>query len=264
MTTAMTEAKKELDMEKLLKDQVAIITGGNAGIGKAIAHKFAEHGASVAIFGTNEERGKLVVSELQDVVGAEGKVEFFKVDVSNTQDVLDSCKAVLENFGKVDILVNNAGITRDNLLLKMSEEDWDAVLDVNLKSVFNTSKALSRAMMKARRGKIINISSVVGVMGNAGQANYAASKAGMLGLTKSLAKELASRNLCINCIAPGYIQTKMTEALTDQQKDAIIEHIPLRRLGQPEDIANAALFLASQMGDYVTGQVLTVDGGMVM
>ena len=166
--------------------------------------------------------------------------------------------------GRIDILVNNAGITRDNLLMKMTEEDWDRVIAVNLKSVYNTCQALVRSMLKARNGKIINITSVVGLNGNAGQANYAASKAGMIGFTQSLAKEVASRGICVNCIAPGFIKTPMTGVLTETQKEAIIKQVPMGRLGNPEEIAHAAVFLASSLSDYVTGQVLTVDGGMVM
>jgi 3-oxoacyl-[acyl-carrier protein] reductase len=178
--------------------------------------------------------------------------------------VSETVEKLIQDWGKIDILVNNAGITRDNLLMKMSEEDWDLVMDVNLKSVYNTCKALCRPMMKARNGAIINISSVIGLTGNAGQINYAASKAGMIGFTKSLAKELASRGVRANCIAPGYIETQMTDGLPAPVKEAIITKIPMSRIGQPRDIAHAALFLASDLSSYMTGQILTVDGGMVM
>lgn len=246
-------------MQDLLKGQVAIVTGGTAGIGRAIALKLAEQGAKVAIFGTNRERGAQVVEE----IGPE-KACFTSVDISKTADVENACKQVLDQFKQVDILVNNAGVTLDQLIMKMSEEEWDKVIDVNVKSCYNTCRALVRPMMKARKGKIINISSVVGLIGNPGQVNYAASKAAILGFTKALALELASRSICVNCVAPGYIETAMTEVLTGAQKEAILAKIPLGKMGQPSDIANAVLFLASSLADYITGQVFTVDGGMVM
>ncbi len=249
---------------KLLKDKVAIVTGGTAGIGKAIALKFASQGASVVIFGTNEARAVEVVKEMESLAESNQKFLFKLLDISDKKAVDEAISSVLTSFGTVDILVNNAGITADGLLMKMSENDWDRVIAVNLKSVYNTSQALVRPMLKARRGKIINISSVVGLMGNAGQTNYAASKAGMIGMTKALAKEVASRGLCVNCIAPGFIQTSMTDELTEAQKEVIFKQIPMGRLGLPEEIAHAALFLASSMSDYLTGQTLTVDGGMVM
>lgn len=249
----------------LLKDKKAIVTGASRGIGKAIAKKFAEEGASLALFGTQRARGEAACEEIKQAMrNLSGNVVFYEVNVANMKEIDEAIKQVLTDFGTVDILVNNAGITRDNLLLKMSEEDWDTVLNTNLKALFNTSKAIIRTMMKARFGKIINISSVVGLIGNAGQVNYAASKSGIIGFTKSLAKELASRNICINCIAPGFIQTEMTDVLSDVQKQALLTQIPLQRLGRGEEIANAALFLASGLSDYITGQVLTVDGGMVM
>ena len=190
--------------------------------------------------------------------------ESFIVNVSEKLTVETAIQQLLTKWGQIDILVNNAGITRDGLLMRMTEEDWDQVIDVNLKSVYNTCQALVRSMIKAKSGKIINISSVVGLTGNAGQANYAASKSGMIGFTKALALELATRNICVNCIAPGFIQTRMTEALTDGQKEGILKKIPMGRMGDPQDIANAAVYLASNLSDYITGQVLTVDGGMVM
>lgn len=250
-------------MNQMLKGQTAIVTGATAGIGKAIAKRYAEQGAFVVVIGTNTDRGEAVAEELKALPGSAG-ASFMKVDVSKMQNVEQAVKSVLELRGQVDILVNNAGITRDQLLMKMSEEDWDSVMDINVKSCYNTCKALARTFLKAKKGRIINISSVVGLTGNAGQVNYAASKAAMVGLTKALAKELASRNILVNCIAPGYIATAMTEVMTPAQKEATLATIPLGRMGNPEDIANAALFLASPMADYVTGQVITVDGGMVM
>lgn len=248
-----------------LKGKSALVTGGTAGIGKAIACLYAKSGADVAIFGTNRERAEQVLKELEALkIDPAQKVCYFLVDVSKSKEVDETVTELLKDFGKIDILVNNAGVTRDGLLMKMSEEDWDTVLDINLKSVYNTCKALSRPMMKAKSGTIINISSVIGLTGNAGQANYAASKSGMIGFTQSLAKELASRGVRANCVAPGYIETQMTESLPLPVKEAILSKIPLSRIGQPMDVANAALFLASDLSAYITGQVLTVDGGMVM
>lgn len=247
-------------MNKLLKDQVAIVTGATAGIGKAIAQEFVENGAKVVVIGTNIERGQEVVQQLNQI--SSDSAYFFQVNVAKTQEVKEVVAKILEQFGQVDILVNNAGITRDQLLMKMSEEDWDNVLEVNVKSCYNFCQALVRAMMKARTGKIINISSVVGLIGNPGQVNYAASKAAMIGFTKALAKELAPRNICVNCIAPGFIETSMTQAMTEEQKKATVEAIPLKRMGAPKDIAKTALFIA--LSDYITGQVITVDGGMAI
>lgn len=252
-------------MHLLLKGKSAVVTGGTAGIGKAIALLFASQGADVAIFGTSAERASSSVKEIEAArAHPDQKVVSYLVNVSKTKETDVAIQEILSLFGKVDILVNNAGITRDNLLMRMSEEDWDAVLEVNLKSVYNTCKSLSRAMMKAKSGSIINISSVIGLMGNAGQINYAASKAGMIGFTKSLAKEFSSRGVRANCVAPGYIETQMTEVLPPQVKEGILTKIPLGRIGQPQDIAQAVLFLASDLSGYVTGQVLAVDGGMVM
>ena len=250
---------------QLLKGKKAIVTGGTAGIGKAIASIFAEHGADVIIFGTNPERAEQALKEIEAVkANPEQKILSFLVDVSLTKEVDEAIQKILAQFGNVDILVNNAGITRDNLLMKMSEEDWDRVMAVNLKSVYNTCRALARPMMKARSGSVINIASVIGLTGNAGQANYAASKSGMIGFTKSLAKELASRGVRANCVAPGYIETQMTDVLPAQVKEAVLAKIPLSRIGHPRDIANAVLFLATDLSSYVTGQVLAVDGGMVI
>ncbi len=245
----------------MLIGQNAIVTGGTAGIGKAIALQFARQGANVAVFGTNADRGQKVVDEIQNETNV--TAFFISVDVSKTQEVQKAVDQVLEKFGSIEILVNNAGIVRDGLLLRMSEADWDRVLEVNLKSVYNLSKAVLRPMMKAKKGKIVNVSSVIGLTGNAGQVNYAASKSGIIGVTKSLAKELASRNIYVNCIAPGFIETNMTSELNDTLKGEILNNIPLKRMGRPEEIANAALFLVSD-GNYITGQVLAVDGGMTM
>lgn len=249
----------------MLKGKKALITGGTAGIGKGIALAMAREGAHVVIFGTNEERASLVVEEMRALVEGSGQMFFYHlVDVADKASVDSAIQAVLAQMGGVDILVNNAGITKDGLLMKMSEEDWDQVLATNLKSVYNTCQSLVRVMLKARSGKIINISSVVGITGNAGQSNYAASKAGMIGFTKALAQEVASRGVCVNCIAPGFIQTKMTDVLNEGQKEGILRQIPMGKMGVPEDIANAVVFLASPLSDYITGQVLAVDGGMVM
>jgi len=250
---------------QLLKGKKALITGGTAGIGKAIACLYVEQGADVVIFGTNKERADLAVKEIEACrANPEQKVASYLVNVSQSKEVDATVEQLLKSWGQIDILVNNAGITRDNLLVRMSEEDWDLVVDVNLKSVYNLCRAFARPMMKARAGTIINITSVIGLTGNAGQVNYAASKSGMIGFTKSLAKELASRNVRANCVAPGYIETQMTEGLSDQIKESILTKIPLSRIGKPRDIANAALYLASDLASYVTGQVITVDGGMVM
>lgn len=250
---------------QLLKGKKALITGGTAGIGKEIALGFAKQGADVAIFGTHAERAAQVIQELEQYrLFPEQRFESFLVNVSDKSSVESTIQTLLSKWNQIDILVNNAGITRDGLLMRMTEEDWDQVIDVNLKSVYNTCQALVRSMIKAKKGKIINISSVVGLTGNAGQANYAASKSGMIGFTKALAQELATRGICVNCIAPGFIQTRMTDELTDVQKEGILKKIPMGRMGDPQDIANAAVFLASDLAGYVTGQVLTVDGGMVM
>lgn len=247
------------EMEGLeLSGQVALVTGGTAGIGKAIAKELLAAGCQVAIFGTHPGRG----AQAEEELGSHCK--FFPVNVASFEAVQEGVKEVVATLGSPSIVVNNAGITKDNLLLRMSEEDWDAVLDVNLKSCFNLSKAVVRPMMKQRKGKIINITSVVGINGNGGQANYAASKAGLIGITKSLAKELAPRQICVNCVAPGYIETAMTDQLTEKQKEEILSRVPLSKMGKPEDIAKAVLFLAGEGGDYITGQVIVVDGGMVM
>lgn len=249
-------------MNNLLSDKIALITGGTAGIGKAIALKFAEQGAQVLLFGTNQERGDSAAEEIN--AAHSGKAQFFQVDVSDFNAVNETIKQILSLHGRVDILVNNAGITKDQLLMRMNEQDWDNVMNVNVKSCYNTCHALVRPMMKAKSGKIINMSSVIALTGNAGQTNYAASKAAMIGFTKALAKEVASRGICVNCLAPGFISTAMTDLLSESLKEATLNHIPLGRFGSPDEIANAALFLASNLSDYITGQVISVDGGMAM
>ena len=248
--------------EQLLKDQIAIITGGTNGIGRAIAERFAKEGAKVLLLATSLERGEKAVKEITSATQP-GQAEFFQVDVSDTPRVKEIIDAIGEKYGRIDILVNNAGITRDQLLMKMTEEDWDRVLDVNAKSCFNTCKAVIRGMMKARKGRIINITSVVGLTGNTGQANYAASKAGMIGFTKSIALELGSRNIRCNAIAPGFIETEMTAKLNEDVVKGWRDAIPLKRGGTPEDVANVCVFLGSEMSAYVTGQVINVCGGML-
>lgn len=249
-------------MERLLHGKVAVITGGTAGIGKGIAEKFAAQGASVVIIGTNTERGETALGELKAISSAEQIPAFYALDVSKTADVEKVVGEILAAYGKIDILVNNAGITRDQLLMKMQEADWDDVLAVNVKSCYNTCRYVIRSMMKARHGKIINVSSVVGITGNAGQTNYGASKAAMIGFSKSLAKEVASRNVNVNVIAPGFTETKMTKEMGESAADEILGRIPFGRMGTTEDIANSALFLASSLADYITGQVVVVDGGL--
>lgn len=239
-----------------MKDQVAIVTGGTRGIGKAIVLRLVKAGAKVAVIGTNESLGQ----ELLQQIG--GEHTFYKVDVANTAQVGESVKQIIEKYGKVDLLVNNAGITQDQLLMKMTEKNWDEVMAVNVKSCYNWCHALVRFMMKARKGSIINISSVVGLIGNPGQANYAASKGAMIAFTKALAKEVASRNIYVNCICPGYIRSSMTEVLSEEQKKSILAQIPLERMGEAEDVAEAVLFLAGSK--YITGHTMTVDGGMTM
>ena len=246
----------------LLAEKTALVTGASRGIGRATALELAKAGAKVAVnFAGNRTAAEEVVSLIE---AAGGQAMLVQADVGNAVDVETMLKAVVERFGKIDILVNNAGITRDNLIMRMKEEDWDAVIHTNLKGIFNCTKAVSKLMMKQRYGRIINMASVVGVMGNAGQANYAAAKAGVIGFTKSMAKELASRNITVNAVAPGYISTDMTAALPEQAKAELQAQIPLQRLGTPEDVAAAVLFLVSPGADYITGQTLHVDGGMVM
>ncbi len=244
-----------------LTDQVVLVTGGSRGIGFAIAKRFVESDAQVIISSRSEESLNAAAEKLS---AGNKLVEAIPCDVSNPEAIQALINAVIEKYDRIDVLVNNAGITRDNLMLRMNEQDWDRVVDTNLKGVFFTTKFASRYMLKQKSGCIINISSVVGITGNPGQTNYAASKSGILGLTKATALELASRNIRVNAIAPGYITTEMTEKLTDKQKQELTALIPLKKLGTPEDVANLAVFLASDQASYITGQVLRVDGGMVM
>ncbi|AFK05343.1 3-oxoacyl-(acyl-carrier-protein) reductase [Emticicia oligotrophica DSM 17448] len=246
----------------LLQNKVALVTGASRGIGREIAKKFAEQGANVAFtYLSSVEKGQALEAEL----AAYGvKAKGFRSDASDFAAAEQLVTDVVAEFGTLDILVNNAGITRDTLLMRMSEEQWDEVLRVNLKSVFNLTKAATKPMMRAKSGSIINITSVVGLMGNAGQANYSASKAGILGFTKSVAKELGSRNIRSNALAPGFIETEMTGELNEKALEEWLKNIPLRRAGQGEDVANACVFLASDMSKYITGQTLQVDGGMLM
>ncbi len=242
----------------LLSEKVAIVTGGTRGIGRAIVEKFAENGAKVVFTGTSQVSDDMA-ARLADL---HADYRFVKADAASSADAEMVVKTCIDVFGRVDVLVNNAGITRDGLLMRMSEENWDDVLRVNLKSVFNYTKAVQSVMLRQRAGSIISISSVSGIGGNAGQANYAAAKAGIIGFTKSVAKELGSRNIRCNAIAPGLIETDMTQKLSDEAREAIAKTIALRRTGKPQDVANTALFLASDLASYITGQVIICDGGM--
>ena len=245
----------------LLEDKTAIITGGSRGIGKAIVEIFVKQGANVAFtYSSSSDAAKAIEKKLST---NRVKVKSYKSDASNFEEAQVLATSVLEEFGSIDILINNAGITKDNLLMRMSEEDFDRVIQVNLKSVFNMTKAVQRTMLKQRKGSIINMSSVIGVKGNAGQSNYAASKAGIIGFTKSMAIELGSRNIRSNAIAPGFIVTEMTNELGEETIKQYFEAIPIKRGGTPEEIANACVFLGSDMSSYITGQVLNVDGGML-
>jgi 3-oxoacyl-[acyl-carrier protein] reductase len=245
-----------------LQDRVAVVTGAGRGIGKAIAERFAAEGAKVAVVSRTEANSVSAA----EAINAQfpGAAKPYAVDVADSAAVLAIGKQIIADFGTVDILVNNAGVTRDTLALRMSDEDWDLVLDTNLKGAFNLVKAVQRNILKSKCGRIINISSVIGLIGNAGQCNYAASKAGLIGFSKSLAREFAGRGVTVNAIAPGFISTDMTHGLNDQIKDEILKKVPLGCLGEASDISNAAAFLASDEARYITGQVLTVDGGMVM
>ncbi len=244
-----------------LDQKNAIVTGSARGIGRSIALKLAEEGANVVIVDVNYE----LALETSEEIKKMGRKSFaMKVDVTKYDEVEAMIQKTKEELGSVDILVNNAGITKDNLILKMTPEDFDLVVDINLKGVFNGIKAAFPVMMKQKSGKIVNIASVIGLMGNVGQANYSASKGGVIALTKTAARELASRGVCVNAVAPGYIQTPMTDKLPDNVKEEILKLVPLRRMGQPEDVANVVLFLASPDSDYITGQTIVVDGGMVM
>ena len=242
----------------LFENKVVMVTGGAAGIGLATATGFVKEGAKVAICDVNPEAGKTTAESL----GPEAT--FQQVDVSDNKSVNDWVESVVSQYGQIDVLVNNAGITRDGLIMRMKEADWDAVLNVNLKSAFNCIKAVSKTMVKQRSGRIINLASVVGVIGNPGQANYVASKAGIIGLTKAVAKELASRNITVNAVAPGFIETDMTASLPDKAREAMVAQIPMGRAGTARDIAAAVVFLASDQAVYITGQIIHVSGGMYM
>jgi len=246
----------------MLSGKVALVTGASRGIGRAIALELAKHGANVVVnYAGSKNKAEEVVAEIK-ALGREAYA--VQADVADSEAVQAMVKEAIDRFGSLDILVNNAGITRDNLMMRMKEEDFDAVINTNLKGVFNCSKAVMRQMMKQRSGRIINLTSVVAVLGNAGQANYVAAKAGVIGLTKSMARELASRNVTVNAVAPGFIDTDMTEVLTEDVKTEMLKQVPLGTLGQPEQIAKVVRFLASDDADYMTGQTLHVDGGMVM
>ena len=246
----------------MLTGKVAIVTGASRGIGKAIAQTLAENGATVILnYNGSTEAAETTAAAIRS---AGGRAEAMKCNVAEDAESAAFVKTVLEKYGRVDILVNNAGITRDNLIVRMTEEEFDAVLDTNLKGAFHMIKHLTRTFMKQRDGRIINIASVSGILGNAGQANYSASKAGLIGLTKSVARELASRNICVNAVAPGFIHTDMTEKLPESVREGAVGQIPLGKMGSPEDVAQAVLFLAGEASAYITGQVLCVDGGMAM
>lgn len=246
----------------MLTNKIALVTGASRGIGAAIAKSLAAEGATVVInYNGSKDKAQAVADEIQ---AAGGNAEIYQCSVSDYTACGEMIQELIKKYGRIDILVNNAGITRDGLLMKMSEEDFDAVIDTNLKGAFHTIRHMSRYFLKQKSGKIINISSVSGILGNAGQANYSASKAGVIGLTKSVARELASRGINVNAIAPGFIATDMTEAMPQEAKDTMTENIPLKRIGETKDIANMAVFLASDKSDYITGQVFAVDGGMTI
>ncbi|WP_416387371.1 3-oxoacyl-[acyl-carrier-protein] reductase [Caminicella sporogenes] len=245
-----------------LSGKTAIVTGGSRGIGKAIALKLAEKGADIVVnYTSNFEKAQEVVEKIKSMGR---KAIAIKADVSNPDDVANLVKEVSKNFESIDILVNNAGITRDGLLIRMKDEDWDKVININLKGTYLCTKLVGKKMMKQRSGKIINVASVVGIIGNAGQANYSASKAGVIGFTKSAAKELAARGITVNAVAPGFIETEMTDKLPADVIENYKKNIPIARFGKPEDVANVVAFLASEKANYITGQVINVDGGMVM
>jgi 3-oxoacyl-[acyl-carrier protein] reductase len=248
-------------MNALLAEKVAVVTGAGRGIGREIAFTLAAEGATVAACGRTPAHVEAVAAE---ITTRGGRARAYAVDVANAEQVTATVERILTDLGRVDVLVNNAGVTRDQLLMRLSEADWDAVLDTNLKGAFLFTKALSRPMLKQRSGRIINISSISGLTGNAGQSNYAASKAGLIGFTKSVAREVASRGITVNAVAPGFIATDMTEVLGQPVKDEVVKRIALGRFGLPADIANAVLYLASDLAAYVTGQVLVVDGGLAL
>ncbi|MDD5006038.1 MAG: 3-oxoacyl-[acyl-carrier-protein] reductase [Candidatus Omnitrophica bacterium] len=244
-----------------LKDRVSLITGAARGIGREIALAFAREGSDVVVCDVDLESAQNTQKEIE----ALGRRSLsFKVDVTNSGQIEEMVNLILDKFSKIDILVNNAGITKDNLILRMSEDEWDKVLSVNLKGAFNCIKVVSRHMLKKRYGRIVNLASIIGMIGNAGQANYAASKGGLIALTKSVAKELASRNINVNAVAPGFIQTPMTDKLPEDYRKQMLENIPMGKFGGPQDVANVCLFLVSPESDYITGQVVVVDGGMTM
>jgi len=246
----------------MLEGKVALITGAARGIGRAIALELTRNGADIAFI--DKGAGELAETLISEVKSLGRKALAIDTDATSFKSAVEVVEKVVAEFGRLDILVNNVGITKDNLLLRLQEEDWDAVIQVNLKTVFNYTKAVARPMMAQRYGKIISISSVVGIKGNAGQSNYSASKAGIIGFTKSIAREFASRNILVNAVAPGYIETSMTAALTDEQRKAVVDTIPLKRVAKPEEVARVVRFLASPDADYITGQVISVDGGMSM
>ncbi|MCA9392799.1 MAG: 3-oxoacyl-[acyl-carrier-protein] reductase [Candidatus Omnitrophica bacterium] len=243
------------------KGKTIVVTGSTRGIGREIAIQFAQAGGNVMVIGRDGERAAQVRDE---IAAANGQADAFACDVTNAENVVEIVNKILDKHKGIDILVNNAGITKDNLLLRMSETDWDEVMTVNLKGVFHFSKVVSKAMLRAKKGKIINISSIIGIVGNAGQANYAASKAGIIGFTKSLAKEFASRGITANAVAPGYIETDMTAQLKTSAQEDLLKDIPLGKFGTANDVAGACLFLASELADYITGQTIVVDGGMAI
>ncbi len=245
-----------------LKGKVAVITGSSRGIGKSVAEKLAEAGANIVVTDILVETGETTAKEIANKYNVE--TIFVESNVTNKDSCIALAKATIEKFGKIDILVNNAGITRDGLFMRMKEEDFDLVMDINLKGAFNTTQAFYRTMTKQRTGNIINMASISGLMGNIGQVNYSASKAGLIGMTKSLAREGAKRNIRVNAIAPGYIQSDMTDVLSPEVKEAMLKNVPSEKMGTPEDVANAVLFLASELANYITGQTLSVNGGMIM
>jgi 3-oxoacyl-[acyl-carrier protein] reductase len=246
---------------EIMKDHIVLVTGSTRGIGRAIADTFAGQGAMVIIIGRDDAQAKAVAAEIK---AKGGLADGFGCDVTDFNKAQETINKILDIHKRIDILINNAGITRDNLLLRINEADWDDVIRINLKGVFNVTKAVVKPMVKARKGKIISIASVIGITGNAGQANYAASKAGIIGFSKSVAKELASRGITANVVAPGYIQTDMTDKLPEAVKSQVLAHIPLNRFGSATDVANVCMFLASSAADYVTGQTIVVDGGLAI